>query len=59
LRPLLVATATDSQVTGSQSLKFYARHAGASTWDLLNGQTVSGTSGTCPRTTSRVGPRTT
>jgi hypothetical protein len=45
LQPVLQATATVPG-TGSQSLKFFARKVGSSTWDLLNGTSVSGTTGT-------------
>ena len=45
LTPVLKASATAAG-TGAQSLKFYARTPGSSTWDLLNGTSVSGSSGT-------------
>jgi hypothetical protein len=45
LQPILVGQATDPYASGSQSLVFYARHVGASSWDLLNGYTVAGTIG--------------
>ena len=45
LQPVLKAAATTGG-SGAQSVKFFARTPGASTWDLLNGTTVTGTSGT-------------
>jgi RHS repeat-associated protein len=45
LTPVLKATATAAG-SGQQSVKFYARTVGSSTWNLLDGTTVSGTTGT-------------